>query len=157
MALAFDQGQMFAFDKAAGEACRHLSRDFRCAIHAQLPQAGCRGCGQYDCLGAGQRVVNEVFAGQNWRDNPALKAPMIAAFARMRQMHELLSLLEVAARLPLSPDQRTRCQGLQGRLTQNRTLSIDALRAFEQGSLGGDVARFMKSLKPLAANIGKTR
>jgi Pentapeptide repeats (8 copies) len=63
--LPFSRSADFAFDKAAGEPCRHLSSDHRCGIHAQLREEGMRGCVAYDCFGAGQAVTEtgrvEVF------------------------------------------------------------------------------------------------
>ena len=85
--LPFDAGEDFGFDKAAAQACRHLA-GHACAIHSGLAAAGFSGCVRYDCLGAGQRVVQEVFAGRSWRDDPALLHPMEAAFRAMRRLHE---------------------------------------------------------------------
>jgi len=103
MALAFDEGPDFAFDKPAGLPCPNLDAEFGCHEYGNLEAAGFKGCARYDCLGAGQRVTQEVFAGANWRDEPDLAKPMIAAFSAMRQIHEGLQLLEAAARLDL-PD-----------------------------------------------------
>lgn len=55
--LPFARSADFAFDKEAGEPCRHLSGDHRCDIHARLREEGMRGCVAYDCFGAGQAVT----------------------------------------------------------------------------------------------------
>jgi hypothetical protein len=55
--LPFARSAEFAFDKAAGETCRHLAADHRCGIHARLREKGMRGCAAYDCFGAGQSVT----------------------------------------------------------------------------------------------------
>ena len=55
--LPFSTSADFAFDKAAGTACRHLRADHRCDIHARLREEGMRGCVAYDCFGAGQTVT----------------------------------------------------------------------------------------------------
>lgn len=47
----------FAFDKPAGEPCRHLATDHRCRIHDRLLDSGMPGCVAYDCFGAGQAVT----------------------------------------------------------------------------------------------------
>ncbi|PIE06402.1 MAG: hypothetical protein CSA74_12695 [Rhodobacterales bacterium] len=103
MALAFDAGPDFAFDKPAGLPCPNLTPDFGCQHFTHLEAAGFPGCVRYECKGAGQRVTQELFEGANWRDVPSLTRPMIAAFAAMRTVHEGLELLEAAARLGLPP------------------------------------------------------
>ncbi|WP_163850481.1 hypothetical protein [Pseudooceanicola aestuarii] len=103
LALALDRGPSFAIDKAAGAPCPNLSGHL-CGIHSQLADRGFSGCTRYDCLGAGQRVVQELFAGRSWQDDPALARPMMAAFADMRAVHERMELLRAAAVLPLDPD-----------------------------------------------------
>ncbi len=95
VALPFAVSADFAIDKPAGTPCRHLGADFRCGIHDHLREAGFRGCGVFDCFGAGQRVTLR-FAGRNWRDDPAVREPMFAAFTATRQLHELLWYLHEA-------------------------------------------------------------
>ena len=103
IALAFDAGDDFAIDKPAGLPCPNLDVELGCSLYDRLDRAGYAGCARYDCHGAGQRVTQQVFDGRNWRDEPALAEPMIAAFAAMRKVHEGLELLLAAARLDL-PD-----------------------------------------------------
>lgn len=100
LALAFDKGERFAHDKAAGEACKHLSHH-ACSIHADLSRRGYGGCTTYECAGAGQRVT--AMFGQSWRDVPKLTAPMMDAFRTMRDIQELRQILMTARALPL-PD-----------------------------------------------------
>jgi hypothetical protein len=93
VATSFDASEDFAFDKAAGEACRHLTPELRCAIHEALAERGCRGCAAYECYGAGPRVTR-LFAGtrgaERLRDE---------AFRVLRALHEQLWLLTEAAKL----------------------------------------------------------
>ncbi len=99
VAPAFARSADFAVDKPAGTPCTHLHTDFRCAIHADLRARGFAGCTVFDCLGAGQRVT-AAFAGRDWRD-PAVAAPMFAAFAAARQVHEFVwYLYEARVRAP---------------------------------------------------------
>ncbi|CUH82038.1 hypothetical protein [Tropicibacter naphthalenivorans] len=108
LALAFDKGRDFAFDKNPGEPCRNLS-GHSCTIHDDLTEKGFRGCVAYDCLGAGNRVVQEVFGGQSWRDEPRLTRVMMEAFAGMREVHKRIDLLRAAGSFPLEPrDEQTR-------------------------------------------------
>jgi len=96
VALSFDRGPHFAFDKPAGEACRHLSAQHRCRIHSALAQSGMVGCVRFDCLGAGQLVI-EMFRGLAPNDTPAVGRAMSLAFARTR---EVQTLRHVLARAP---------------------------------------------------------
>jgi len=147
VALAFDKGEMFAFDKPAGQACQHLT-GHGCGIHAKLTSAGLRGCVQYQCDGAGQRVVQEVFAGQSWQDDQALLRPMFAAFAQMRQVHGLLALLEIAQDLPLQDAQKAELEALKAQLTPE-VWSPETLAAFEDSEVPNRVNVFLRSLQSL--------
>ncbi|AKF07348.1 hypothetical protein [Sandaracinus amylolyticus] len=88
-ALPFDASEEFAIDKGAGEPCRYLCTDDRCAIHDQLVVRGFSGCAAFDCYGAGPRVTR-AFADAPQRDD---------AFRVLRELHELLWLLTEAAKL----------------------------------------------------------
>ena len=81
--LAFDRGPLFGFDKAAGEACRHLDGCDRCSIHDDLEARGFGGCAGYDCFGAGQ-AVTAMFEGRHWRDGERTMRAMYDAFIRVR-------------------------------------------------------------------------
>ena len=96
---AFAASADFAIDKPARAPCPHLGEDFRCAIHAELGQRGFRGCAVYDCFGAGQRVTQVTFAGDDWR-TPSVAPPMFAAFETVRALHELLWYVVAALELP---------------------------------------------------------
>ncbi len=99
VAPAFAKSADFGYTKPAGRPCRHLQEDFRCGIHASLRSKGFSGCAVYDCFGAGQHVSEGTFGGDSWRDRPGEEERMFAVFAIMRQLHELLWLLEQAAAL----------------------------------------------------------
>jgi hypothetical protein len=101
MALAFDEGDAFALDKPAGLPCPNLDAEMGCTLYGRLEAEGFKGCAAYECQGAGQRVTQELFEGRDWRSEPDLAQPMIAAFAAMRQVHEGLELLVAAGRLDL--------------------------------------------------------
>jgi uncharacterized protein YjbI with pentapeptide repeats len=99
VAPAFAKSADFGYTKPAGKPCRNLQDDFRCAIHSTLRQKGFPGCQVYDCFGAGQHVSEGTFAGESWRDQPDSGARMFEAFGVVRQLHELLWLLEQARAL----------------------------------------------------------
>lgn len=90
----------FAIDKPAGVPCLHLADDHRCSIHERLVPAGFPGCVAFDCFGAGQRLAQETFGGRDWRTQPEVAAPMMAAFPLLRGLHELLWYLHEALTWP---------------------------------------------------------
>ena len=117
--LAFDKGKDFAFSKNPEEPCRNLS-GHSCSIHDRLPQEGFPGCVAYDCLGAGNRVVQEVFAGQSWRKDPRLMPMMMEAFSAMREVHKRIDLLRAAGALPLEPRDEQKRRDFLDDLEQHR-------------------------------------
>ncbi len=145
VALAFDKGEMFAFDKPAGVPCKHLNGPL-CGIHAKLESEGLKGCVRYQCDGAGQRVVQEVFSGQSWQDTPALLPPMLEAFAQMRQVHGLLLLLTSAKALPLPEAQLAELKTLTAQLSPE-VWTPESLVAFERSNLPKTARAFLRSLK----------
>ena len=97
---AFSVSADFAIDKDAGHPCPNLQPDFRCGIHARLRRRGFPGCAVYDCFGAGQKVAQVTFEGRDWRRTPGVAAQMFSVFTIMRQLHELMWLLDQALALP---------------------------------------------------------
>ncbi|MAC79531.1 MAG: hypothetical protein CML66_15885 [Rhodobacteraceae bacterium] len=131
LVLAFDKGKDFAFDKNPGEPCRNLS-GHSCTIHDRLTQDGFRGCVAYDCLGAGNRVVQEVFGGQSWRKEPRLARVMTEAFSGMCEVHKRIDMLRAAQTLPLTPGDDQARRDFLARLEQ-QTWSGPELNEFEMG------------------------
>ncbi len=99
VAPAFSASADFAIDKDAGQPCPNLRLDFRCSIHDRLRAQGFRGCAMYDCFGAGQKVAQVIFGGQDWRRAPGTAAQMFTVFRVVRQLHELLWYLSEALTL----------------------------------------------------------
>ncbi|MCZ4299298.1 hypothetical protein [Henriciella marina] len=149
--LPFDKSEAFAFDKAGGEPCRHLDDCFGCRIHEKLSDCGFKGCIAFDCHGAGQRVVQQVFNGGTWREDPELMSRMGRAFHIMRRIHELLLLLREADRLPLSQAQRKEHAALLKMLAPEAAWTEDSLEAFEVSAAETGVRRFLSGLRD---NIG---
>ncbi|WP_189309255.1 pentapeptide repeat-containing protein [Streptomyces brasiliensis] len=101
VALPFATSADFALDKPAGTPCRNLRDDHRCGIHTELRQRGFSGCTVYDCFGAGQKVSQVTFGGQDWRTGSKEHARrMFEVFPVVRQLHELLWYLDEALGLP---------------------------------------------------------
>ena len=157
VSLAFDQSQQFAFDKPAGVPCPHLSPGDRCRIHPRLEERGFAGCARYDCLGAGQRVTQEVLPGRHWRQGPTEARRVFEAFRGLRSVHAALELLESAARLPLSPSERASCRRLSRLLSPSAPWSEQALAEFEQSPVFHQVRAFLESLRASVERSGKRR
>ncbi|HEY6797742.1 MAG TPA: pentapeptide repeat-containing protein, partial [Kineosporiaceae bacterium] len=96
---AFAVSADFAITKPAGVACRHLSADHRCTIHAELRGRGFAGCTVYDCFGAGQRVSQGTVRGLDPRAGAATASAVGRAFPAVRALHELLWYLAEARAL----------------------------------------------------------
>ncbi|MBL4906383.1 MAG: hypothetical protein JKX94_02950 [Sneathiella sp.] len=147
VALPFDKSDFFAFDKKGGEACLNLNGRGRCTIHDELRECGFSGCIQYDCLGAGQRVTQEIFDGQSWQDQPVLLKPMSDAFRAMRVVQELRQLLSVAEKLPLSTTDLQQFNQLYGALSPTEGWSYASLMAFEKSDVPKKANTFFNSLQ----------
>jgi len=100
VAPAFSASPDFAINKGAGQPCPNLTEEFRCSIHVRLRAEGFRGCVAYDCFGAGQKVTQVTFKGQDWRRSPQIAAQMFEVYGVMRQLHALLMYLSEALKLP---------------------------------------------------------
>lgn len=92
----FSRGEDFGLDKAADVPCPHLGADRRCTQHAALRTRGFPACAAFDCFGAGQRVVQETFAGVDWEGDAALRPVVHETFFAMRGLHALLWALDHA-------------------------------------------------------------
>jgi uncharacterized protein YjbI with pentapeptide repeats len=99
VALPFAASADFAADKDAGQPCPNLRTDFRCGIHDSLRERGFKGCTVFDCFGAGQKVSQFTYKGQDWRQQPMSAKQMFEVFLIMRQLHELLWYLNEALTL----------------------------------------------------------
>ncbi len=85
--------------KDAGKPCSNLKSDFSCAIHKSLRKKGLKGCTAYDCFGAGQKVAQVTYGGQDWKQAPEAANEMFEVFLIMRQLHEMLWYLFEAFRI----------------------------------------------------------
>jgi uncharacterized protein YjbI with pentapeptide repeats len=144
VALAFTRSADFPIDKDAGEPCRNLRPDHRCGIHPDLRERGFVGCTVYDCFGAGQKISQSTFAGQDWREHPEVRTSMFALLPVLRHVHELLWHLTEAVALTRGHDDDShdpaltsdlqaavdRVEGLSlGAPDELLALDIDALRS----------------------------
>lgn len=99
VALPYAKSADFAFDKDGGTPCSNLQSDYRCGIHENLRAKGYKGCTVYECFGAGQKVSQLTYDGNDWRDNPESAKEMFEVFSIMQQLHEMLCYLNEALNL----------------------------------------------------------
>ncbi|EZH66670.1 hypothetical protein DH09_12190 [Bacillaceae bacterium JMAK1] len=99
VALPYSQSADFPYDKASGEPCRNLNDNFLCSVHDQLAERGFRGCVSYECFGAGQKVSQQIYDGQDWRRNPKTAEGMFRVFPIVQQLHEMLVYLHQCLQL----------------------------------------------------------
>ncbi len=147
-AFQFEPGPDFAIHKPAGHGCPNLGSDFTCTIHADRVDQGFSGCLVFDCQGAGQRIVNEVYSDFDWTQNIPVKSDIIDAFRVLREVHRLYELIDVSAALPLNADQTSERTALLNALGHH-PVSETWLAGFEQGPLPKRVAQYLQSLKSL--------
>jgi hypothetical protein len=140
VALGLTRSADFAIDKAPDEPCPNLLADHRCAVHPVLAETGFAGCVAYDCLGAGQKVVQVVFAG----DASAPRHELTAAFRTVGPLHELLWYLRDARR-------RSETCELHGRLDAAHD-EVDRLTRLDPAGVRAvDVQQRREAVRPLLA------
>jgi uncharacterized protein YjbI with pentapeptide repeats len=158
VAPAFSASADFAIDKGAGQACPNLQSDFRCGIHTRLRQKGFPGCTVYDCFGAGQKVSQITFGGQDWRQAPGTAKQMFGVFPIMRDLHELLWYLTEA--LTLQPA-RTLHPELSLALEETERLthqSSDSLVELDVAARRRDVnALLLRTSELVRADVGRKK
>lgn len=101
VALFFSASEGFPTNKEAGKPCINLQSDFTCTIHKNLRKKGLKGCTAYDCFGAGQKVAQVTYAGQDWKQAPESANQMFEVFLIVRQLHETLWYLTEAFKRPV--------------------------------------------------------
>jgi hypothetical protein len=150
VAFAFDAGAEFAHEKESNEPCHNLCDNHLCKIHADLPARGYTGCVSFGCFGAGQHVVQGLFDGQDWRQDPAIFAPMMEAFRNMRMIHDLARMLETAAALNLPPAPEQQRQDYLQALFPDQGWDRQSLTCIAVDDIGQQIDRFLRSLRGLA-------
>ena len=99
VALPFIKSTDFAKDKEGGVPCENLQADYRCGIHGTLREKGFKGCTVYECFGAGQKVSQVTYNGNDWREYRDTAREMFEVFPIMQQLHEMLYYLQEAINL----------------------------------------------------------
>lgn len=144
VALYFAQSEGFPADKAAGEPCRNLTPDFRCAIHPELAARKRKGCMAYDCFGAGQKVAQAIYPGQDWRASPDLARQMFDVFMIVFQIHQMLWYLAEAWDIPSAEGLKP---GIHELICENERMTRVAPAEILALDIGGYRLRVNKILK----------
>lgn len=148
-AYPFDADEYFAISKPVDTPCPNLSRScFDCTIHADLKKRGFGGCITYSCAGAGQRVTQELFDGETWRDDPDLLTHMTYALRVLRPIHEALLLLQEAERLPIPKSAKTQARALMAALCPDAPTSVHDFEDPEVQEALAEVPAYLQSLAP---------
>lgn len=101
VALYFSASDGFPVNKEAGKPCPNLQSNFYCKVHKNLKELGLKGCTSYDCLGAGQKVAQVTYGGNDWIKTPEFAKQMYDVFLIMHQIHEMLWYLTESLNLQL--------------------------------------------------------
>ncbi|TLP48993.1 hypothetical protein FDK21_04940 [Cohaesibacter sp. CAU 1516] len=147
VSLAFDKSDMFPIDKPNGAPCPQLDKNNGCKIYDCREAEGYHGCMNFNCQGAGQRVVQDLFGGRNWHFEQSLLNDMTSAFVILLRAHELLSLLKAAEALPLTRGELDQFEGFVEELNPEDGWTEALLEAFEKGKTEKRVYAFLKSLR----------
>ncbi|GGH21600.1 pentapeptide repeat-containing protein [Paenibacillus segetis] len=131
VALPFQASVDFAIDKDAGQPCGNLQGNFRCGIHTKLRDQGFRGCTVYDCFGAGQKLSQVTYDGQDWRQAPDSAKQMFEVFPTMWQLQELLWYLTEALTLQATESIHSELIAALEETERLTLLSPDALRVLD--------------------------
>jgi Pentapeptide repeats (8 copies) len=144
VAPAFVRSADFALDKPAGRPCPKLREDLACGIHDGLREQGFPGCDVFDCFGAGQQVVQVVFAGRDWRADPQTAEGVFEVFSVLRQLHEVRwYLAESVDVLPAGPLREEVLQR-QSEVEQVAASGVDVLAGFAAQALRRDVGDLLE-------------
>lgn len=149
VALYFSSSEGFPTNKNAGEPCINLQSDFTCSVHNNLRNKGLKGCTAYDCLGAGQKVAQITFSGQDWRQDPESANQMFEAFLIMRQLHEMLWYLTQALSLQTDHGTKVEISLLLDNTKRLTLLDVDSLLALDVAAHRAKVNIHLKNTSEL--------
>lgn len=120
VALYYIKTDGFPANKEIGVPCKHLMRDFRCAIHASLARKNLRGCLAYDCFGAGQKVTELYSSYVTWKSNSEKAEEIFEVFQIVFQLHQMAWYLFEALRFMT---EKLLTENIEALLLENEQLS----------------------------------
>lgn len=148
-ALYFSASEGFPTNKNAGKPCINLKPDFSCCVHKNLTEKGLKGCIAYDCFGAGQKVAQVTFHGDDWHKNPQCANEMFDTFLVMRQLHEMLWYLTQAFILQTDQSIKEKISLLMDNTEELTLLEADALLTLDIEAHRNKVNMFLKDTSQL--------
>lgn len=146
--LPFSRVDGFGVDKPGGVACGNLAADDLCSIHDRLAESGWAGCVRFDCFGAGQHVTQVTYEGRGWRQADDL-GEMAAVLSVVRQLHEVLALLEGSREHPAGAEHRDAAAQVQARVVALTAGTPDELLAV-------DLDAVRDSARPVLDGVART-
>lgn len=155
VALYFSASEGFPTNKDAGKPCINLQSDFTCSVHKSLRKKGLKGCTAYDCFGAGQKVAQVTFRGQDWRQAPESADEMFKAFLIMRQLHEMLWYLSEAFILQTDQGIKEEIRLLIEDTESLTLLEVNSLLALDLAEHRNKVNSLLKSTSELVRSKAK--
>lgn len=108
VALYFSTMDNFPEDKIAGQPCKNLKKDFTCKIHKDLSKNNLKGCINYDCFGAGQKVAQHIYENINWQNSPQKSQEMYDVFIVVKNLQEMIWYLYDSFTFTENEDMRKR-------------------------------------------------
>ncbi|MBN2878824.1 MAG: pentapeptide repeat-containing protein [Clostridia bacterium] len=142
-ALYFSESDGFPEDKKAGKPCINLRPDYTCADYKNLKNKGFKGCLGYDCFGAGQKISQVTFNGEDWMQFPENKEKMFSAFLIMRKLHEMMWYLAQAYCLQTNQSIKDEICALLESIEQTTEGDADSLVSLDQETHRNNVNRYL--------------
>lgn len=155
ISLYFSASEGFPTNKDAGKPCINLKSDFTCSVHQNLRNKGLKGCTAYDCFGAGQKIAQVTYGGQDWRQVPESANQMFEAFLIMRQLHEMLWYLNQSFILQTDQGIKENISSLIENTESLTLLDVDSLLALDIEAHRAKVNMILKNTSELVRS--KTR
>ncbi|GFP75335.1 pentapeptide repeat-containing protein [Clostridium fungisolvens] len=159
IALYFSASDGFPTNKEAGKPCINLKEDFTCSVHTSLIGKGLKGCTAYECFGAGQKIAQVTYDGEDWRKVPEVSKQMFEAFLVMRQLHEMLWYLTEAFNIHNESQIKQEIGLLINRTEEITLLDAEELLKLDVEAHRNKVNMFLRNTSEMvrnnAKNVGK--
>ncbi len=146
VALWFSASEGFPHEKEAGQPCINLLSNHRCSAYGSLREQGLRGCIAFDCFGAGQKVAQVSFAGNDWRKVPQSAQQMFNVFLIMRQLHEMLWYLKGALTLQAAQPIHDKVSAKLDEIERLTMLSPDDLEKIDMAAIRAEVNPLLQQI-----------
>ncbi len=157
VALYFSASEGFPTNKDAGKPCINLKKDFTCSVHKNLKDKGLKGCMAYDCFGAGQKLAQVTYKGEDWRKNSKYSKEMFDGFLIMRQLHEMLWYLSEAFTLQKSKSIKEDIKLLMDKTESLTMLEPNSLLEVDVEIHRNEVNKFLKNTSEMIRNKYSSR